>query len=242
MTALPTKTPSQPSSTMTYVGLVVIMLVLLAAEASLPLSINQGQQMSWAVVVAAALLGWVGTSLSGKAGFPPMWANGVSSRKRFWMPLGLGAALGLLMVLLDQFNPMGVELQTPFPDSLIVFSLAGLVEEIIVHLFLTVVLVWFICGIMLKNRGQTAVFWIVAIAMGLLYWGLQMSAIVSFFPEKASLALALQMLLIIGTTITLGAYVFRLGGFLAALSLRYGFYLIWHIIWAGGLGLVRYLL
>jgi hypothetical protein len=50
------------------------------------------------------------------------------------------------------------------------------------------------------------------------------------------------MLLVIGTTITLGAHVFRLGGFLAALSLRYGFYLLWHIVWGGGIGLVRYVL
>jgi len=82
----------------------------------------------------------------------------------------------------------------------------------------------------------------VAVVVGLLYWALQMSAVMSFFPDKVSLALAIQMLLIIGTTITLGAYAFRLGGFLAALSLRYGFYLIWHIIWGGGIGLVRYLL
>ena len=242
MSAIAINPRSQPSSGTTYIGLVLIMLILLVMEAVLPLAINQGQQMSWLVVIAAALLGWAGLSLSSRAGFPSMWAESVPSRKRFWVPLGLGALLGLVMVLLDQFNPLGVETQTPFPDSLVVFSLAGLVEEILVHLFLTVFLVWLISGIILKNRAQTAVFWIVAVAVGLLYWGLQMSAIASFFPEKASLALALQMLLVIGTTITLGAYVFRLGGFPAALSLRYGFYLIWHIIWGGGIGLVRYLL
>jgi hypothetical protein len=242
MTALAPNARPQPASSMTYLGLAIIMFVLLAAEMFVPFSINQGQQMSWLIVVAAALLGWAGLSLSGKAGFASMWAASVPPAKRFWIPFGLGASLGLAMVLLHQFNPMGVEIQTPFPDSLIVFSLAGLVEELLVHLFLTVVLVWFISGVILKNRGQTAVFWLVAIAIGLLYWALQMSAIVRFFPEKASLTLALQMVLVIGTTITLGAYVFRLGGFLAALSLRYGFYLIWHIIWGGGIGLVRYLL
>ena len=42
--------------------------------------------------------------------------------------------------------------------------------------------------------------------------------------------------------ITAGAHFVRKGGFLAALSLRYGFYLVWHIIWGGGIGLVRYFL
>jgi hypothetical protein len=222
MTAIASRTRSQASPGATYIGLVIVMLLLLAMELVLPLSINQGQQMSWLVVIAAALLGWAGLSLSSRVGFPSIWAESVPSRHRFWIPLGLGAALGLVMVVLDQFNPLGVETQTPFPGSVVVFSLAGLVEEIIVHLFLTVFLVWLISGIILKNRAQTAVFWIVAVAVGLLYWCLQMSAIINFFPEKATLTLALQMLLVIGTTITLGAYAFRLGGFLAALSLRYG--------------------
>jgi hypothetical protein len=52
---------------------------------------------------------------------------------------------------------------------------------------------------------------------------------------------ALQTLLVIFVTITLGAYYFRRFGFLAAVSLRLGFYAIWHIIWAGGIGAVRYL-
>ncbi len=41
-------------------------------------------------------------------------------------------------------------------------------------------------------------------------------------------------------SITGGAVLFRKGGFLAALLFRYGFYLMWHILWAGGIGLARY--
>ena len=225
-----------------YLILVVIMLVLAVLELMLPLAINQGQQMSLVTVIVAAVLGWVGLVLSPRAGFPEMNEPNISSKQRFWIPGLVGLILGLVMVLFDLLSPLGTEIQTKFPDSLIVFSLAGLFEEIIIHLFLATLLIWLVAGVILRNRYQQSVFWIVAVGVSLLYWLLQVSAIQTYFPEKFSVVLAIQMLFIIGSTITVGAYFFRKSGFLAALALRYGFYLIWHIIWGGGIGLVRYLM
>jgi hypothetical protein len=180
--------------------------------------------------------------LAPHAGFAEMWASGMPIRHRVGDPLLVGIGLGLVMVLSDLFWPLGPELQTPFPDSIVVFSLAGLVEEILVHLFLTTALVWLISSVILKQRYGEAVFWVVAVAVGLAYWLLQISAIRTFFPEKFSDVLAVQLLFLIAATIILGAYFYRRRGFIAALALRYGFYLVWHILWGGGIGLVRYLL
>jgi hypothetical protein len=57
MTAIASKIRLQASSSMTYYGLVTTMLRLLALAAVLHVSANQGQQISWPVVMAAALLG-----------------------------------------------------------------------------------------------------------------------------------------------------------------------------------------
>jgi len=235
-----TTTFNWPPSIKPYLALIAIMIVLAGLQAILPLEINQGQQMSWIAIIVAALLGLVGLILSPKAGFPEMWDPNIPLKQRFWLPFMVGAGLGLIMVLFDLLRPLGTDIQTRFPDSVIVFLLAGLVEEIIVHLFLTTLLVWLISGIILRNRYQETVFWLVAVGVGILYWMLQISAIMTYFPEKFSIVLAVQILFVIAATITVGAYFFRRSGFLAALSLRYGFYLIWHIIWAGGIGLVRY--
>lgn len=227
-------------STHIYLILVAIMVVLTGLATILPLAVNQGQQVSWITVIVVAVLGWVGVILTPKAGFPEMLEPVISTRQRVWVPFIGGLGLGIIMVIFDLISPLGTDIQTQFPDSLIVFTLAGLIEEIVVHLFLTTLLIWLISGVLLKNRYQTPVFWIVAIGLGIAYWLLQISAILTYFPEKFSVMLAGQMLFIIATTITMGAYFFRKSGFLAALALRYGFYLIWHIIWAGGIGLVRY--
>jgi hypothetical protein len=223
-----------------YLGLVAIMVILAGMRTVLALEINQGQQTFWLFAMVVAVLGWIGVILSPKTGFPEMWARWISNKQRFWIPALVGLGLGTIMFLFDLVQPLGSEAQTRFPDSLIVFSLAGITEEIIIHLFLTTLLIWLISGLLLKGRYQEPVFWVVAVGGAVLYWLVQVNAIRTYFPEQFSIALATQIFLVIVGTITAGAYVFRKGGFLAALSLRYGFYLVWHIIWGGGIGLVRY--
>jgi hypothetical protein len=223
-----------------YLGLVAMVILLTALQTYLPLHINQGQRASWLSVVLVAVAGWVGLILGPKAGFPAMASPQVSNWRRLWLPGLVGLGAGLVMVVFDLLHPLGSAAQTQFPDSLVVYTLGGLIEEIIIHLFATTLLIWLISGLILRGHYQVPVFWAVAAGGGLLYWLLQVNSIRSFFPELFSAALAVQILLIIMVTITAGAYLYRKGGFLAALSLRYGFYLVWHIVWAGGIGLVRY--
>lgn len=223
-----------------YLGLVVAIIILAGMNTFLPLEINQGQQTSWLYVIVVVIAGWIGVILSPKTGFPEMWDPQISNKQRFWIPALIGLIMGIVMVFSDLIQPLGREAQTRFPDSLIIFSLGGITEEIIIHLFFTTLLIWFVSGLILRGRYQETVFWVVAIGGALLYWFVQVNAIRTYFPEQFSVTLAIQLFLIIGVTITAGAYFFRKGGFLAALSLRYGFYLVWHIIWGGGIGLVRY--
>ena len=137
------------------------MLILTGLEYSLPLAINQGQQMSWVTVIVTAILGWLGISLATKTGFPGLWDDEINSQQRFWKPFLFGSGLGIIMLILDLINPLGTEAQTIFPDSLVIFPLAGLVEEIIVHLFLTTLLIWIFSGLIFKNRHQETIFWII---------------------------------------------------------------------------------
>jgi len=226
----------------TVAGWLIVLAGLMGLQQILPLTVNQGQQSSWLMVPVVGGLAWLGLVLSGNTGFTPLWAAGVSNWQRFGRPFLLGLSLGAVMVLSELVNPLGAELQTPFPDSLIVFGQAGLVEEVIFHLFLTTGLVWLGSNVLLKGRHQTTVFWIAAIGISLLYWLMQVGAVYTYFPNKFSVMLGGQMLVMIGGTLTLGAYLFRQHGFWAALSLRYGFYLVWHILWAGGIGAIQYVL
>ena len=228
-------------SVLVYALLAGIVVVLSILQHALPLQLNPGQSMSWVTVEIAIVLGAAGLVLARKCGFPDMLDQEVSNVQRYWLPFGVGAGLGIVMVIFDLLAPLGTDIQTRFPDSLIVFSLAGLVEEIVVHLFLVSLFVWLFTVKLLGNRYTNVVFWIVSIGVALAYWLFQLSAVAKYFPQKLTIVFAIQTLLVIGVTITLGAYYFRKSGFLAAVSLRYGFYFVWHIVWAGGIGIVRYL-
>ena len=57
-------------------------------------------------------------------------------------------------------------------------------------------------------------------------------------PEQLTATFAAQLLIVVADSITLGAVFFRRGGFLATRTLRYAIYAVWHILWAGGIGLI----
>ncbi|MBV7331533.1 hypothetical protein KFU94_25515 [Chloroflexi bacterium TSY] len=223
-----------------YLGLVVAMFTLHGVKLLLPLQVNSGQQTSWLLVTITAVLGGVGFVLSSKIGFPEMWDAQIPLRRRLWMPLLWGLGIGTLMVLFDLVQPMGYGLQTRFPDSVPIFALGGLLEEIQIHLFVLPLFIWIISNLALRGRRQTEIFWGVAIIGAVAYWGLQMFGLATMFPEKFTLTLAVQFFVIIVGSITGGAVLFRQGGFLSALIFRYGFYFMWHILWGGGIGLIRY--
>ena len=68
-------------STRVYLILVVIMVVLAGLEIYLPLTVNQGQKVTWITVVLVAVLGWVGVILTPKAGFPEMLEPAISTKQ-----------------------------------------------------------------------------------------------------------------------------------------------------------------
>lgn len=79
------------------------------------------------------------------------------------------------------------------------------------------------------GRGQGAVFW--AVAVGLAYAALQIGAYRTI-AEEATFLIGLRFLALIGATFLVTAYVSRRYGFLAAVAMRMGDYLGWHIAWA----------
>jgi hypothetical protein len=225
-----------------YGVLVAIIVLTQLMQTFMAIEINRGQASSWSTVIVVAALGALGLMLAQRCRFPEMLDTGIRNTQRYWLPFLMGTGLGVLMVVLDLFEPLGTDIQTPFPDAIIVFVQAGLVEEIVVHLFLTSLLVWLFSVKLFNNRYPDMVFWVIAVGVALAYWLFQISVILKFFPEKFTAMFALQSLFIILVTISLGAHYFRRYGFLAALSLRYGFYFVWHIVWAGGIGAIKYVI
>lgn len=182
-----------------------------------------------------AAAGLVGLFFASRTGFPAAWDERISNRQRLLLPLGVGMGFGLLTTAValatnhvEIFKAlMGIPaFNAPFPGSLLFYSGGAILVEVLYRLLPIPLLLWLISNVALRGRWQNEVF-----------WGL---AILSSAMEPTSQDL---MSLPLGVPLFLSLYVpdyafnltqalfFRKYGFLAALFVRLGDYLIWHIIY-----------
>jgi membrane protease YdiL (CAAX protease family) len=216
-----------------YFGLIIILVILRLILYILPTKYvlaNQESMLSWLSILLIVLLGVIGIVLAPKSGFAEMWSGEAENRRRLIVPGIIGLGFGVLAIVLDVMQPLGSEIHIKFPSSLIVYPIGGILEEIIFRLFLTTFLVWLGSTVILRGRGQKKIFWIVAVAVGLLYAILQIGAYITI-TEEITLAIGVRYLVQIGVYFVVAAYLYRRYGFLGVVTMRMVDYLIWHIIW-----------
>ena len=224
------------ASTKAYLGLFIFVLVLrlllflFPAEYVLP---QQEQMTSLPFIVVVFALGLLGVRLTQKTGFAEMWDARVNNTQRFLIPALIGLGFGIASVIFDLVQPLGAEIQIPLPASLMVYPIGGVLEEILFRLLLTLALIWFVSKVVFKGKHDEPVFWVVSVAVGLLYSFLQIGQYSVLTGQPVDLLVALRFLVIIGAFFVTAAYLFRKYGFLAAISLRLADYLIFHILWGG---------
>jgi membrane protease YdiL (CAAX protease family) len=223
------------SSVIAYLILFVIIIILRLLISVFPSGqtvsqiINLTDTLSIAVIW---LLGWVGVYLAPGTGFAGMWQKGISNRKRFLEPALVGVSIGILSVILDLIQPQVSQEMIGLPASLVAYPLAGIIEEIVFRLFLTTTMVWIFSNMLLRGNWQEAVFWVVNIFLGVFYTLSQLNQYESIFSPVNLLTLA-HFFVMIALYFILAAFYYRRYGFLAAISMSMGNYLVWHILWGG---------
>jgi hypothetical protein len=178
------------------------------------------------------LIGWVGVYLAPGTGFTGMWQRDISQRKRFLEPALVGAGIGILSVILDLIQPLASEELVGIPASLVAYPLAGIIEEIVFRLFLTTTLVWIISNMLLRGNWQELVFWAVNVFLGVFYTLSQLTQYDNLF-ASVNLLTAAHFFVMIALYFILAAFYYRRYGFLAAISMSMGNFLVWHILWGG---------
>jgi hypothetical protein len=178
------------------------------------------------------LIGWVGVYLAPGTGFTGMWQKCVSNIKRFLEPALVGVGIGTLSVILDMIQPLASEELVAIPASLVAYPLAGIIEEIVFRLFLTTTLVWIFSNILLRGNWQELVFWVVNVFLAVFYTLSQLAQYENLF-ASANLWIVAHFFVMIALYFLLAAYYYRRYGFLAAISMSIGNFLVWHILWGG---------
>ena len=189
-----------------------------------------------AVLLAMSGMGLIGVWLSTKTGFPDPLDPRISHVQRFGIPTLLGLAAGTLFLLTDVVTGMSrlqvEQLNVPatdiaFPASAFGYSAGAIYSEIIFRLFTIPVLLWLISKLLLRGRGQEATFWVLAILTSTLEPVTQLAG----YRVLPLLPLLFVLLQAFGLNLAQAA-MFRKYGFLASITLRLAFYLIYHYVGA----------
>ncbi len=233
-----------------YIGLIITLAILAAINvflpqgAFLPTQTLPASKPVLALANAAIMLilygglGFLGLKLSSKLGFTDIWDLKVSNKQRFLIPALVGGVIGIFFILADvifsKFHSLGSIPHPPFPTSLVASATAGIGEEVIFRLFFISFWVWLISYVILKNRWQNKVFWVVTLFSALAFAFGHLPSFMLLFGLKTigeiPLVLISEIILLNGVISFFAAYYFRKFGFLAAVGIHFWTDIIWHVI------------
>jgi hypothetical protein len=220
---------------MVYLILVKIVLSLASVKV---IAASQEELFRWPLIGVLVLAGGISVWLGPRMGLPGLWDASISTRKRLLLPAVVGLGLGAVNLALQAFTGYVhvlaaaahvSSINVAFPASLLFYSAGAIILEAIYRLILITLPLWLIANVILRKRGQTQVFWVLA----LLTSALEPAAQMTF------LAGHLELMLVAGVALygmnVFEADLLRRYGFLAPLVFRVALYVVWHIV-GGAIG------
>jgi len=184
------------------------------------------------IVFLVFVFGFIGLSLARKAGFPEIWDRRISNRERFISPMICGVAFSSIIMLIDIIEPIG-NVYSWFPLSMPYYLFGRVVSEIDLYLFPLPLFIWILMQVLHKRKLKDMIFKPAAMIFCLyepictLLIMLKMD-LPGQFLEWYFLC---EIFLSVYIFSLFSAYFFRKAGFLAALTMRFSFYTMWHLVW-----------
>jgi hypothetical protein len=213
-------------------GYLVLVKLVLTVAPGVFRSPSQAKVFEWPFLALWTALGSLGVFLSERTGFPPPW-EAAGARRRLLEPAVWGIALGILALITDAATgwshavaaKMGLpSIHIEFPASALVYPGGAIIVEILYRLFPIPVLLFLLTRIPAFRQREGAVFWTLAVATSLLeplgdlgLRSLGFATMAAVFAEDYALNFV-------------QAWTFRKRGFLAAIVVRVGFYVVWHVL------------
>jgi hypothetical protein len=158
---------------------------------------------------------------------------------RLGLPMLAGLALGLVFiagdVLFSAVNGVGRLPHPPFPTSLVASLTAAIGEETMFRLFFISFWTWVVSRLLLRGRGQTAVYWVVAVFSAEAFAMAHLPAVMFLqgWTDFGQIppGLMAEIVLLNGLLALAAAYGFKRYGFLAAVGVHFWADIVWHALW-----------
>lgn len=215
----------------TFLTFILIMLLIKVLDTAInPVHVFPGRTASFPIIelVAVVLCGYISLILSSKIYLPEMWTDSVSDRQRLVYPFIIGITCGLAFWVFDYYARIG-DMSVGFPMSLPFYLWGAVSTEILMHIFPFTVILYF----SRNARHKDTIFYSVAFLLSGLA-AMSMAAAFSI-PDIPITASSNYIIIIAGVMVfiteLLIMYLYKRYGMLAPVSMRLGFYVMWHIIW-----------
>jgi hypothetical protein len=195
---------------------------------------SQGQIFQPLPVAVILALGAVGVVLAPRAGLPPApsLADGERWREILLWSLAPGIGFGVALFGVDAVfgvttgaaRALGVTwINVALPTSLAHYAAAGVLLECVYRLIPIPILTWLVSGVIFRRRGQTQVFWSLAVLTSLLEPASQIGGATGAING----ALITLMILTFAANLFEAAHL-RRHGWPAPILFRIAFYGVWH--------------
>lgn len=195
------------------------------------------------MLVIYGLLGTAGYWLARRLGLPGIYRPEAGWRGLFWLPLGLGAVMGVFIVILDSLFALGRDwggfTHPPFPFSLTASATAGIGEEVLFRLF--VLCLWaFLLNLVLRWRkaagtpAHPAALWIgngiAALAFAAAHLPAAMLLLNASTPAELPINVLVELVLLNGALGLVAGQRFMRDGLVAAIGIHFWADIVWHVI------------
>ena len=240
----PRLTDRPETSRQRFLNSTVVWLVLMAVWAVADLLITiyptRGRPIEpegWLALAVYTVLGLAAIWTMHRTGFPAAWDVRLPASRRLLLPTVLGAGIGLLAVGIELVTgttkmletKMGTAFNPAFPGSLLVVVAGAIKFEFLFLLLPVPVLLWLISNVALRGRGQVPTFWVLAALSSALEPALQGTSVLALAEGAIGPGVFAAYVVESFSHNFASAVLFRRYGLLAAILVRLGYYLIWHV-------------
>ncbi len=195
------------------------------------------------ILVIYTGLGLIGLLLARRLGWPGIYRVDASGRDLFLRPILFGAAVGLILVVVDlltqRFTSFVGFAHPAFPASILASLTAGIGEEVMFRLFVTslwaAILTWLSRKLLPGRQNDQVIFWIAnlvgALAFAAGHLGTAMVLAGVSTPAALSPALLVELVTLNGLLGLVAGIAFRRDGLLAASGVHFWADIVWHVVY-----------
>jgi membrane protease YdiL (CAAX protease family) len=191
------------------------------------------------VLVVYGLLGWAGFWFARKLGLPGIFSEDGNWQRWFVIPLLLGLACGVLLVIVDvifaPINGFGRMIHPQFPTSILASLSAGIGEEIMFRGFVFGLWGLLLNWLLKRFNGRTIALWVANVIAALAFGAGHMATLL-FLTGASSLAelnpvLLVEIFLLNGIIGIVAGQRYIKDGLVAAAGVHFWTDVVFHVIW-----------